>query len=212
MRHYTVDHRAGKGGRDATLLDEQGRVALRLNGAWAVTDDAGRTKLFLAPDFGAIAKASIVGGLISGVLGVDDTIQHSSPNHGEGAQTVKRAKAPMRGLPVRWTPMATVSRERSDPDVPPGYLVDLHESSLPPVRFAQQADAATLAGYSNGYADRRCGVYDLVHLDGRPVLRHWSSIDRDNHLVGSVFDVTDTAFPLPEAVILCLARFLSWLT
>ncbi len=67
-------------------------------------------------------------------------------------------------------------------------------------------------GYRNGYADPRYGVYDLVHADGRPIARHWATIDEHNHLVASVFDVADEAFPLPEAVMLCLARHLSWLT
>ncbi len=39
-----------------------------------------------------------------------------------------------------------------------------------------------------------------------------SMADGRNHLVASVFDVVDEAFPLPEAVSLCLARLLSWLT
>lgn len=212
MQRYRVDHQAGKGGRDAALVDEQGRVALRLHGTWAVTDDQGRTELFLSPDYGGIVKDAVVGGVISGILGVDNTTTHYSPNRGEGAQTVKRAKTPMRGIPVRWTPMATVSRERADYGVPPGYVVEPHEPTLPPVRFAQQVDASSLAGYANGYADARYGVYDLVHLDGRPVLRHWSSIDGHNRLVASVFDVLDVSYPLPEAVSLCLARFLSWLT
>lgn len=212
MRRYTVDHQAGKAGRDAALIDEHGRVALRLKGSWAVTDDEGRTELFLSPDYGAIVKDAVVGGVISGILGVDNTTTHYSPNRGEGAQTVKRAKVPMRGIPVRWTPMATVSRERSNPGVPPDYTVEAHETTLPPLRFAQEVEAAALAGYANGYRDPRYGVYDLLRLDGQPVVRHWTTIDGHNHLVGSVFDVVDETFPLGEAVILCLARFLSWLT
>lgn len=211
MRRYTVDHQAGRAGRDAALVDEAGATALHLSGTWAVTDDEGRTRLFLSPDYGAIAKSSIVSGLISGALGLDSNVDAYSPNAGEGVHTVKRAKTPMRGIPLRWTPMATVRRERSLQGVPPPYEVDVHEADLPAVRFAQQVDAASLAGYANGYSDPRYGVYDLVHDDGRPIARHWASIDRHNHLLASVFDVADETFPLGEAVILCLARFLAWI-
>jgi hypothetical protein len=212
VKRYSVDHRAGRSGRDAVLVDEQGRVGLRLSGAWAVTNDDGRTELFVSPDLAGIARAAAVSGMVSGLLGLEGTAQHYSPNRGDGLQTVKRAKVPMRGVPVRWTPMATVTRDRSTPGQPDAYRVELHEAALAPVTFAQQADPASLAGYANGFADPRYGVYDLLHADGRPILRHWATIDERFQLTASVFDVVDEGYPLPEAVILCLARVISWQT
>ena len=212
MKRYTVDHRAGRSGRDAVLVDDQGRPGLRLSGAWAVTNDDGRTELFVAPDLAGIAKAAAISGMVSGALGLDDTSMHYSPNRGDGLQTVRRAQVPMRGVPFRWTPMATVTRDRSRPGEPDAYRVELHEAGLAPVSFAQQADSASLAGYANGFADPRYGVYDLLHADGPPILRHWATIDERLDLTGSVFDVVDEDYPLPEAVILCLARVISWQT
>jgi len=185
---------------------------MRLTGAWAVADDEGRTELFLSPDLLAVAKGSAISGLVSGLIGGDGTPDFYSPNRGEGVQTVKRAKTPMRGIPVRWTPVATVSRQRSESGAAEAYSVEAHESSLPAVRFLQQVGAESLAGYVNGFGDPRYGVYDLVHDDGRIVVRHWATIDEHRRLVGSVFDVEDEAFPLREAVILCLARVYSWQT
>ena len=213
MQRYTADHRAGRSGRDAALVDEAGRRVLGLSGAWAVTDGEGRTTLFVSPDFGGIVKGSIVSGLldgvVGGVIGVDDTGSHDSRNPGEGVQTIKRAKRPVRGVPFQWTPVATVRRERSEAGVPPRYLIEPHEAGLPPVRFVQEVGGESLAGYRNGFADPRFGVYDLVHEVGRPIVRHWATIDDRGALVGSVFDVADPDAPLAEAVILCLARHVS---
>jgi hypothetical protein len=212
VKRYSVDHRAGTSGRDAVLVDEQGRPRLRLSGAWAVTNDDGRTELFVSPDLAGVARAAAVSGMVSGLLGLEGTAQHDSPNRGDGLQTVRRAQVPMRGVPFRWTPMATVTRDRSTQGEPGTYRVELHEAGLAPVTFAQQADAASLAGYADGFADPRYGVYDLLHADGPPILRHWATIDERFELTGSVFDVMDEDYPLPEAVILCLARVISWRT
>ena len=204
-----VDHTAGKHGRGAVLADETGRRALGLNGAWAVTDDGGRTLLFLAPDFAAVAKASVVDGLISGALGVDSSSPARLRNAGPGHQTVKRPKVPVRGLTGRWTPVATVDRERTESGEY-RYLVEPHEEALPPATFAHLVDPAGLAGDANGFADPAQGVWDLVHPDGRGILRHWAAIDKERHLVRSTFDVEDDEYPLAEAVMLCLARFACW--
>ncbi len=53
-------------------------------------------------------------------------------------------------------------------------------------------------------------MFDLVHADGRPILRHWATIDAKLALRTSTFDVEDTEFPLAEAVALCLARWRAW--
>ena len=88
--------------------------------------------------------------------------------------------------------------------------MEAKEGGLPPVAFEQRVEGAALAGVSNGFADPRDGIFDLVHADGRPIVRHWATIDADRRLVRSVFDIEDAAFPLGEAVIICLARFACW--
>ena len=214
MQRLNVDHRAGRHGRDAVLADDQGNVFLRLAADWAVTNDEGRTTLFIAPDLGSIAVASAVSGLIDeivgGIFGGSTAGPTYSRNQGPGRQTVKRARVPIRGVPVRWTPVATVAREPGRPGEPAGYRVEAHEDALPPVVFAQRLDGTALAGLANGFGDAREGIFDLEHVDGRPILRHWATIDAERHLVRSVFDVEDEAFPLGEAVIICLARFACW--
>lgn len=212
MQRYTVDHQAGKLGRDAVLLDENGRRVVGLAGPRAITDDQGRSVLFLSQDYKGLIRGSIVsgvvGGVLDGILGSADSM-HYSPNAGPGVQTVSRAKVPMRGIPVRHSPVATVSRERTNHGEPTAYSVTMHEE-LGPVAFAQRVDAPALASYENGYADRREGVFDLLHEDGRPLLRHWATIDKKLMLHTSTFDVEDAEFPLPEAVMLCLARWHAW--
>ena len=94
--------------------------------------------------------------------------------------------------------------------MPDAYRVEVHEPGLAPATFDQRADAASLAGYANGFADARFGVYDLLHPDGRPILRHWASISSDFHLATSVFDVEDETYPLPEAIVMCLAMVMAW--
>jgi hypothetical protein len=49
-----------------------------------------------------------------------------------------------------------------------------------------------------------------VLADGRLVLRHWATIDRDLRLQRSTFDVEDADFPLDLGVVVCLARYHSW--
>ena len=92
---------------------------------------------------------------------------------------------------------------------PTAYSVQMQEP-LPPALFAQRVGADAMAGYVNGYADRREGVFDLLHADGRPILRHWATIDEKLRLRTSTFDVGDLDFPLAEAVMLCLARWRAW--
>lgn len=217
MLRLSVDHRAGRHGRDAVLADDRGTVFLRLVADWAITNDEGRTTLFIAPDLGSIAVASAVSGLIDGIVGGIFGGSTAGPtysrNQGPGRQTVKRARVPIRGVPARWSPVATVVRESAQPGAQPGarpgYRVEGHEETLPPVVFAQRLDGAALAGHANGFGDAREGVFDLEHVDGRPIIRHWATIDAERHLVRSVFD-EDEAFPLDEAVMLCLARFACW--
>ena len=115
----------------------------------------------------------------------------------------------MRGIPPRWTPVATVTRQRTAPGDPTAYVVEMQEA-LPPVRFAQSVPATTLAAYDNGCADRREGVFDLLHADGRPILRHWATIDSKLAMGTSTFDVEDADFPLAEAIAVCLARWWAW--
>ncbi|MFI5040245.1 MAG: hypothetical protein ACHQNA_00095 [Acidimicrobiales bacterium] len=209
VQRLVVDHTAGKSGRDAVLVDEAGRTVLGMSGAWAVTDDARRTVLFLAPDFGGIAKSAVIGGIIDGVLGFATSTPARSRNAGPGRQTVKRARVPARGMPPRWTPVATVTRESTEVgDV--AYSIEPQEEDLPPVRFVRPVEAASLAGYANGFGDPAQGVWDLVHIDGRTVLRHWATIDKDRRLKASTFDIEDSEYPLGEAVMLCLARFSCW--
>lgn len=210
MNRYTADHQAGKSGRDAVLVDDRGRRVLGLRGDWGVTNDDGRTTVFLAPGYAGMVRSAVVSGIIGAILDVPADTPARWANAGEGRQVVKRGNPPVRGVPARWTPVATVIRERHGPGEPDGFRVEIHEPDLPPVAFAQPADPATLAGYRNGFSDPRFGVYDLLHADGRPILRHWASIDTANRLTASVFDVEDDAFPLPEAVVLCLARVQSW--
>lgn len=211
MQRYTVDHQLGKLGRDAVLLDESGRRIVGLDGTRAITDDQGRSVLFLSQDYQGLIKGSIVSGLMGGVLDgiLGESTQTYSRNAGPGVQTVSRAKVPMRGYPVRHSPVATVSRERTNTGEPTAYSVRVHEE-LGQVTFAQRVDATALASYENGYADRREGVFDLLHEDGRPILRHWATIDKKLMLYTSTFDVEDPEFPLPEAVMLCLARWHAW--
>jgi hypothetical protein len=211
VRRLSVDHQAGKLGRDAVLSDESGRRIFPLAGDWAVTNDDRRTVLFLAPDFTGIIKAGIVGGLFEGIIGGSGTASPAARGSGPGQQTVKRANPPIRGIPPRWTPVATVTRERSQPGVPTAYVVEMHEA-LPPVAFVQRFDTEALRTFDNGYGDRREGVVDLVHADGRPILRHWATIDAKYRLRTSTFDIEDDGFPLAEAVVLCLARHLAWRT
>ncbi len=209
MRRLSVDHQAGRSGRDAVLCDESGRRVLGLVGDWAVTDDEGRTVLFLAPDYRGIVTGALVGGMIDGLLGGDVGSSPRSRNAGPGVETVKRPRQPLRGIPPRWTPVATVSRQPGLPGATTSYRVEPHEP-IPPVGFLQRFDANGLAGYDNGYADRREGVFDLVHADGRPILRHWATVDAGLRLRTSTFDVEDAAFPLAEAIMLCLARWRAW--
>ena len=56
MRRLTADHLAGGRGHETALVDEWGQRVLGLAGSWAVTDDDGRWTLYIAPDYGAIAK------------------------------------------------------------------------------------------------------------------------------------------------------------
>ncbi len=209
MRRLMVDHEAGKSGRGATLTDPTGLRVLGLISSWGVTNEAGRTVLFLAPDFGGIVRAGLVGGILDGVLGMPADSSPRARGPGEGRQVVKRANPPAPGMPPRWTPVATVTRERTAAADPTAYTVEMHEP-LPAVRFMQRVDAATLHDVDNGYGDRREGVFDLEFADGRPILRHWATIDRQYRLRWSTFDVEETEFPLAEAVVLCLARFLAW--
>ncbi len=209
MRRLTIEHQAGRHGRDAALRDEAGRRILGMSGDWGVTDDDGRTVLFFAPDYRGIVASAIVGGITGGILGDAPPPALASRNAGPGVETVKRARRPVRGIPTRWTPVATVSRQPGRAGDPTSYRVDIDEA-LPPVAFVQRVDPQALGGFSNGYADRREGIFDLVRVDGRPVLRHWAFIDPHLKLHTSTFDVEDSDYPLPEAVMLCLARWRAW--
>ncbi len=209
MRRYTVDHQAGRRGDGAVLSDDAGRPVFSMNGDWAVTNAERRTVLFISPNLGEIAKAAIIGGLIDGLLGGATSPWAGSSNPGPGAQTVKRARVPVRGIPARSSPVASVTRTspgRQDAE----YQVKMHEPALPEVTFVQGIRDDELTGLTNGFARPRDGVFDLVHADGTPILRHWATIGRDARLEQSAFDVEDGAFPLAEAVMIAMARFAAW--
>jgi hypothetical protein len=205
----TIDHRAAKRFEPNPLVDETGRTILGIVGDWAQVDDRGRTELFIEPDLGRVAKASAIGGLLGGLTGGSNDAPSLLRNQGEGRQTVKRARVPMRGVPFRWTAVATLSRIRNTGALDE-YLVDIAEADIPSVSFRHAATEAELTGVSNGFADPRWGVYDLVHPDGRRIVRHWATIDDKLALAASTFDVDDGSFPLGLAAMLCLARYHAW--
>ncbi len=212
MPRYTADHQAGRHGRDAALLDASGRRVLNLAGGWAVTDDRRRTLLFATAETGSPVRSALLSGLAEGIAasagGGTEPMDASGAGSG-GVQAVKRARRPTPGVPLLSTLVAVVRREPGAPGAPGPYAIERREPGLPPMRFAQQADAALLAGYRNGFPDPRFGVYDLLHADGRPIARHWATVDGRYELAGSVVDVADEGIPLPEVVMLCLARFLA---
>jgi hypothetical protein len=209
VTRLTIDHRGADRFTPNPLVDPAGRVVLSVVGHWGQTDGHGRTELFLSPDLGRVAKSSAISGLIGGLLGGGNDPVAFLRNTGEGTQTLKRAKPPARGVPFRSTPVAQVSRRRASGELD-RYEVEVVEAGLPAVAFDHRATAADLEGLSNGFGDPRFGVYDLVHADGRPILRHWATIDRDLRLTASTFDVEDESVPLAFGVMLSLARYQSW--
>ena len=209
MRRLTADHLAGGHSHATALVDESGARVLGLAGSWAVTDDDGRWTLYLTPDYGSIAKGAVVTGLMEGLIGGPDGPPIYQRNTGPGTQSIRRATHPVRGASLRSTVAASVQREPSNPGQLPAYAVRVHEPGWPEVRFEQTVDSATLGGYVNGYGDPRLGVYDLVHVDGRPIARHWATIGQKGDLERSVVDVIDEEAPLTNVVILCLARVLA---
>src|SRR6478672_4928987 len=115
MNRYQVDHWAGDHGRGAVLADSSGRRVLGISGDWSVTNDEGRTTIFLSPDIGGILKGAVTGGIVSGLLGGDTNVWAGWRNTGIGVQTVKRATRPVRGVPLLWIPIASVSRTERQP-------------------------------------------------------------------------------------------------
>ena len=212
MRRLTADHLAGGRHHETALVDEAGQRVLGLAGSWAVTDEEGRWTLYIAPDYGSIVKGAVVTGLMEGIIGGPDGPPVYQRNTGPGTQTVRRATHPLRGASLRSSVAVSVVREPFNAGQIPSYAVQGHEPGWPDARFVQTVDTSAFAGYANGFADARFGVFDLVHLDGRPIARHWASIGRKRDLERSVVDVFDEDVPLPEVVILCLARFLASMT
>jgi hypothetical protein len=209
VRRLTADHLAGGRRHETAFRDESGRSVLGLAGTWAVTDDQGRWTLYLAPDYGSIIKGAITTGIMDSIIGGPDGPPVYQRNSGPGVQTIHRAKVPLRGASMRSTMVVSVSRELANTGQWPPYSVQSHEAGWPDARFEQTVESATLAAYANGYGDPRRGVYDLVHLDGRPIARHWATVDKKGDLERSVLDVVDEEVPLDEVAILCLARHLA---
>ncbi|MBI3751521.1 MAG: hypothetical protein HY263_07685 [Chloroflexi bacterium] len=209
---FRIDHRAGGRARETEAVDDAGRTVLHVKADWAITDDHGRSVLFVAPELARQARASLFDGLINGLLGVDmnnipaDVLR----NVGPGRQTVRRAVVPMRGIPVRWTRVAAVTREAHGPaDSPPAYDIERQDGGEAGLRFVATPDPAATP-QTTGFADPRYARYELRHADGRPIIQHAARIGSDRSLEQSTFVVTDPSVPTDEAVILCLARFQAW--
>jgi hypothetical protein len=209
VTRLTIQHQAAARFKPNPLVDPAGRTVLGVLGDWGQVDGSGRTELFLSADLGKIAKESVISGLIGVLFGGGSDPTSFLRNTGEGTKTLKRAKPPVRGLPFRSTAVAQVSRHRATGELD-RYEVEVVEAGLPAVAFDHRVTSADIQGLTNGFGDPRFGVYDLVHADGRPILRHWATIDRDLKLSASTFDVEDASVPLAFAVMLCLARYQSW--
>ena len=210
MRRLSINHHAADRFKPNPLVDETGTAVLQIVGDWGQVDADGRTELFLSPDLAEVAKGSAVSGLLAGLIGGTNDPIAMLRNQGEGIQTLRRAKVPMRGVPFRHTDVARVVRTARNGADPDAFGIQVLEPNIPPATFEQRATSAELQGYANGFADARFGVYDLVRPDGALILRHWAAIDAQMLLAASTFDVADDAYPLAEAVMLCLARYLSW--
>ncbi len=206
----TIDHRAGGRGRETAALDEAGRAVVRVKGDWAILDAEGRWTLFNTPEYLAIARSSIIDGLIGGLLGGTPSVPSAQGrNAGPGHQTVRRALLLAKGPSPRAAAMAAVDRDPAPDRAPGTYSVTRQDGGEAGMAFHPVADpGATTA--STGFADPRYAVYELRHADGRPVIRHTARIGKDLNLVASTFEVLDPEFPLDEAVILSLARFHAW--
>jgi len=216
-RSLQIDHTAGGRRRETALVDQEGRVVLRVKGDWAILDDEGRWTLYWVPDQLGAAKAGAIDGLISGLLGIGSGPNPGTlgRNAGPGRQAIQRPERPLRGMSLRGAPViATVVREPVAAGSGPGeYRVDAPavggDRQLDGLRFVPVPDAAATPG-TTGFADPRYATYELRRADGRPVIRHRARIARDLSLRTSVFDVLDPEFPLDEAVALSLARFHAW--
>ena len=206
----TVDHTAGGRHRETAAVDGNGRVVLRIKGDWAILDQQGRWTLYNTPEMLATAKAKLIDGLLGGLLGTSANASTAiGRNAGPGHETVRRALLPAKGPSPRPQEMAAVDREPANPHEPGHYRVTWTSGSDPGMTFVPVADP-TATRESTGFADPRFAAYELRYADGRPVIRHTAQISKDFNLERSIFEVLDPAFPLDEAVILCLARFHAW--
>ncbi len=108
----------------------------------------------------------------------------------------------------RPTHVASVSRDGLHRE---RFEIAVHDAGFaPPGALAfSYAPAEQVAGVRNGFSAPQAGVWDLW-LSGQPVARHWATLGPQYTLASSVFDVYGEHLPLPELVLLCMARFIAW--